>query len=55
MTEKPNIEFQIYDWVEDHFIEDTGEEEDENKKISSDLNSKIRFQKENYFEISKTK
>ena len=21
MSEKPSIEFQIYDWVEDHFIE----------------------------------
>jgi DNA polymerase elongation subunit (family B) len=32
MTDKPTIEFQIYDWVEDHYVEPTDEEEDENKK-----------------------
>ena len=31
MTDKPSIEFQIYDWVEDHFIEEN-EEDNENQK-----------------------
>ena len=27
--EKPKLEFQIYDWVEDHFIDSTDNEDEE--------------------------
>ena len=37
MTDKPSIEFQIYDWLEDHYIEQSEDDEESNKKMGESI------------------